>query len=120
MFFNLSNNPISNWNKDKIAAAEDWGNTRETKHSLVCMSSQMSPVNPYLSTDKVESLASMLVDRINTRCGGMLGKWVICHVMGEGILAHALIQLLQMDSCRCIASTYEDGEFIQFLEYAQY
>lgn len=116
MFINLSNHPSEGWNKEQLAAAQQYGDIVDI---------HFPNIEPAFTSSMVKSLADSTVDKITA-----LGKDITVHIMGEMTFTYAVVSRLKALGIICLASTTErntittpDGKkisefkFVQFREY---
>lgn len=118
MLLNLSNHPSSSWSAAQINAAQ------ENYETILDWTFPM--IDPHWTSSEVEELATQYAENI----AKLDPQPQAIHLMGEMTFCCTLVQLLQTQGIRCIASTTRRQvqekapgqkevlfEFVQFREY---
>lgn len=122
MLINLSNHPFKEWDAfQKNTAISLYGEVIDIP---------FPDVPPEASSSEVEKMADEYLDKIKTITKN---NDTVVHIMGEMTFCYALIQKLQKQNIKCVASTTErnvrflptgeravDFNFIQFRAYNPY
>ncbi|MFA7203068.1 MAG: CRISPR-associated protein [Dysgonamonadaceae bacterium] len=119
MLINLSNHPLDEWGeKQKNEAASLYGEVVDFSFPIV---------PPEASSCEVEKMADEYLGKIKAITKN---NDAVVHIMGEMTFCYALIQKLQKENIKCVASTTKrkvrvlptgeraiDFDFVQFREY---
>jgi len=122
MLINLSNHPIDEWDeKQKNEAASLYGKVIDIPFPAV---------PPQADSLEIDRMTDEYLQKIQTIAKN---NEVVVHIMGEMTFCYALIQKLQKQNIKCVASTTErnvrflptgeravDFNFIQFRAYNLY
>ena len=96
MFINLSNHPSANWSAEQKTAAE------QLCGDIIDL--PFPQVDPHGDEDYIAALADEYCLKVRSISNGLPA---IVHLMGEMTLTFALLQRLQSQGIRCVASTTE-------------
>lgn len=115
MFINLSNHPSSEWNKEQIETASQYGNIVDIPFPVI---------DEYATETEIKKRAE---DYFATILEKGMPQELTVHIMGEQTFCYALISKLQREGIRCVASctvrdTYvnEIGEKVSSFHFARY
>ena len=93
MFINLSNHPSTNWSKEQLAAAQEYGEIKDLP---------FPNIDENLDEEGIDTLTNKYIEMIKELSGG---EPCTVHIMGEMTFTYALVNKLKALGFNCLAST---------------